>query len=169
MEQRRMAVEIGAVAPEFTLEDAQESRQHALAEALRRGPVVLGIYKSSCQASKTAFPFLERLRQTYPVERLTVWGISQDSPNVTRSFARRYGIDFPLLIDGDDYAVSRAYDIQATPSIFLLNRDGQVVFQAMGFQKPAMNDLSAAVAELLQTDAVDITEGTDDVPGWVPG
>ena len=164
-----MAVEIGAVAPDFTLQDAQESRAYALAEALRRGPVVLGVYKSSCQASKTAFPFLERLGQTYPGDRLTVWGISQDSANVTRSFARRYGITFPLLIDENDWEVSRAYDIPATPTIFLLNRDGQVVFQAVGFQKPRMNELSAAVAELLQADAVDITEGTDDVPGWVPG
>ncbi|HEU5423867.1 MAG TPA: TlpA disulfide reductase family protein [Nitrolancea sp.] len=164
-----MAVEIGTVAPEFTLRDAQENQEYTLKEALARGPVLLGIYKSSCQASKTVFPFLERITQVYPDERLTVWGISQDSANVTRSFARRYEITFPLLVDEHDYQVSRAYDIQATPSLFLLNRDGQIVFQGMGFQKPAMNELSAAVAELLQADAVDITEGSDDVPGWVPG
>ncbi|HET7037763.1 MAG TPA: TlpA disulfide reductase family protein [Thermomicrobiaceae bacterium] len=164
-----MAVEIGAVAPEFTLQDANENQGYSLTEALARGPVLLGIYKSSCQASKTAFPFLERISQVYPGEHFTVWGVSQDSANVTRSFARRYNITFPLLLDENDYQVSRAYDIQATPSLFLLNRDGQVVFQGMGFQKPAMNELSAAVAELLQADAVDITEGTDDVPGWVPG
>lgn len=164
-----MAVEIGAVAPTFTLRDAQEGQAFELSAALRRGPVLLGIYKSSCQASKTVFPFLEKISQVYSAEHLTVWGISQDTANVTRSFARRYGITFPLLVDENDYQVSRAYDIQATPSLFLLNRDGQVAFQGMGFQKPAMNELSAAVAELLQADAVDITEGTDDIPGWVPG
>ena len=164
-----MPIEIGAVAPDFSLPDVQDDQPHSLAEALGRGPVLLGIYKASCQASKTAFPFLERLREVYSGEEFTVWGISQDSANVTRSFARRYGITFPILYDQNDYEVSRAYDIAATPTIFLLNRDGQVEAQAVGFQKPMMNDLSGAIAQLLEREAVDVTEGTDDVPGWVPG
>ena len=164
-----MTIEIGAIAPSFSLRDAQDDQPKSLGDALARGPVLLGIYKSSCQASKTAFPFLEKLREVYPQESLTVWGISQDSPNVTRSFARRYGITFPILVDDNDWEVSRAYDIPATPTMFLLNRDGQVEMAAIGFQKPTMNDLSAAIAQQLETEAVDITEGTDDVPGWVPG
>ncbi|MDI3340237.1 MAG: TlpA disulfide reductase family protein [Sphaerobacter sp.] len=164
-----MPLEIGARAPEFTLPDAAEGRMHSLAEALRSGPVLIAIYKSSCQASKTAFPFLEKIYQRYPKDRLTVWGIAQDSPNVTRSFARRYGITFPLLIDQDDYATSRAYDILATPTIFLIHQDGEIVWQGMGFQKGAMADLSAQVAKLLDVPPEDITAGTDDVPPWVPG
>lgn len=164
-----MTIEIGAVAPSFSLRDAQGDQAYTLSDALARGPVLLGIYKSSCQASKTAFPFLEKLRQAYPDPALTVWGVSQDSANVTRSFARRYGISFPILIDDNDWEVSRAYDIPATPTIFLLNRDGQVEAEAVGFQKPMMNDLSAALAKLLETEAVDVTVGSDDVPGWVPG
>lgn len=163
-----MPVETGALAPKFTLPDA-EGVPHALADALGRGPAVVGIYKSSCQASKTMFPFLERVFQGYPQDRLTVWGISQDTPNVTKSFARRYGITFPILVDQDDYAVSRDYDIMATPTVFLIDREGAIVWQAMGFQKPAMDELSAKVAELLGVDPVDITSGTDDVSPWVPG
>ncbi|MBX6341243.1 MAG: TlpA family protein disulfide reductase [Thermomicrobiaceae bacterium] len=164
-----MPVETGAQAPQFTLEDAHQGQPHSLADALGRGPVVLGIYKSSCQASKTAFPFLERIYQQYPKDRLSVWGVSQDSPNVTRSFARRYGITFPMLVDSEDYAVSRAYDILATPTIVLIDRDGRIVWQGMGFQKPAMDELSAQIADLLGVAPADVTSGTEDVPPWVPG
>lgn len=164
-----MPVETGALAPHFTLTDATEGQTYRLAEALRRGPVLLGIYKASCQASKTVFPFLERIYQRYPPDHLTVWGIAQDSPNVSRSFIRRYGVTFPVLVDVDDYAVSRAYDIMATPTVFLIDSNGDVVWQGMGFQKPAMDELSAKVAELLGIEPIDITAGTDDVPFWVPG
>lgn len=164
-----MPVETGAIAPQFALPDAAEGQVYRLADGLARGPVLIGIYKSSCQASKTAFPFLERMHQGYPPDRFTVWGISQDSPNVTRSFARRYGISFPLLIEEDDYPASRAYDIQATPTIFLIDQSGDIVWQGMGFQRPAMEELNTKVAELLGVEPVDITTGFEDAPPWVPG
>lgn len=164
-----MPVEVGMKAPSFVLLDAVEGERHSLGEALRRGPVVLAIYKASCQASKTAMPFLERIFEAYPAERLTVWGVAQDSANVTRSFVRRYGISFPVLLDEDDYAVSRAFDIPETPTISLIDRDGTVLWQASGFQKQAMAELSRRVAELLGVEPVDVVAGTDDVPDWVPG
>lgn len=164
-----MPVDAGAKAPTFTLKDATEGETYDFADALKRGPVLLGIYKSSCQASKTAFPFLEKIHQAYPDGEITVWGIAQDSPNVTRSFARRTNITFPMLVDENDYEVSRAFDIMATPTIYLIDPSGTVVWQGMGFQKPAMDVLSEKVAELLDTSPLDLTSNTDDVPGWVPG
>ena len=164
-----MPVEVGAKAPTFALKDATDEQMHDLSDALQSGPVLLGIYKSSCQASKTAFPFLEKIHAAYPDGEITIWGISQDTPNVTRSFTRRTGVTFPMLVDDNDYEVSRAYDIIATPTIFLIDRDGSVVWQGMGFQKPAVDELSAKIAGLLGTSPIDLTSDTDDVPSWVPG
>ncbi len=164
-----MAVEPGAHAPLFTLGDAAQGDRYSLSEALQRGPVLIGIYKSSCGASKVSFPFLEKIYQAYPQDRLTVWGIAQDSPNISCSFARRVGVTFPILIDEDDYATSRAYDIMATPTVFLIDPNGTVVWQAMGFQKPVMEDLSTRTAELLGLEPVAITSDSDGVPAWVPG
>ena len=71
-------------------------RPHALA----KGPVLIGIYKSSCQASKAMFPFLQRLADRYGDKGLSVFGIAQDSANITRSFARRLDLTFPILVEG---------------------------------------------------------------------
>lgn len=164
-----MPVDAGAAAPTFTLTDAADDEEYSLTDALQQGPVLVGIYKSSCQASKTAFPFLEKIHQAHPDGQISVWGIAQDSQNVTRSFIRRTGVTFPMLIDDNDYEVSRAFDIMATPTMYLIDKSGTVVWQGMGFQKPAMDELSKKVAELLGTEPLDLTSGTDDVPGWVPG
>ncbi len=164
-----MAVEIGAEAPLFTLSDAARGEPYSLSDALQRGPVLIGIYKSSCGASKVCFPFLEKIYQAYPRDSLTVWGIAQDSPNISRSFARRTGVTFPILIDENDYATSRDYDIMATPTVFLIDPSGIVIWQAMGFQKPVIEDLSIRTAELLGLEPVTITVDSDGVPSWVPG
>lgn len=166
-EPEQAALDVGSRAPVFTLNDAAEDRPHVLNEALRRGPLLIGIYKSSCEASKTAFPFLEKLHQAYPA--LTIWGVAQDSPNVTRSFTRRTGVRFPMLVDANNYAVSRAYNIVATPTLFLIDTNGTIVWYRMGFQKASISELSTAIADLLGVAAVDILAGSENTPVWVPG
>lgn len=164
-----MTIAIGDTAPAVQLPDAAEGTEYSLADALNSGPAIIGIYKSSCEASKTMFRMLEQVRQTYQDDRLTVLGVAQDSPNVTRSFIRRIGLSFPILVEGDEYPVSKEYGIEATPTVFLIDQSGNVVWQGMGFQKDALNELSDKIAELLDDDAKDVFAGVDDVPGWVPG
>ena len=166
-----MTIEQGQRAPFPTAElsDA-EGQAHDLKSAVADGPLLLGIYKSSCASSKQMFPFLERLNERHRGDGLTVLGISQDSANITRSFARRYGITFPLLLEGDDYPVSRAFDIMATPTVFLIEPSGNVAYATMGFMKPALDALGDAVADALgKPHQVLVTPDDSDVPMFVPG
>jgi peroxiredoxin len=166
-----MTVEQGARAPiaETPFEDAEGNR-HDLRALLERGPLLLGIYKSSCASSKQMFPMLERLYERYGGDGLTVLGVSQDSPNITRSFARRYGLTFPLLVEGEDYPISRAFDIMATPTVFLIERDGTVAYTTMGFLKPGLDALGDAVADAVgKPHEPLVTDSDGDVPMFVPG
>lgn len=164
-----MTIAVGDTAPAVRLPDAAEGTEYSLTDALASGPAIVGIYKSSCEASKTMFRMLEQVRQTYKDERLTVLGVAQDSPNVTRSFIRRLELSFPILVEGDEYPVSKEYAVEATPTVFLIDQSGNVIWQAMGFQKDAINELSEKVAELLGEAPKDVFAGLEDVPGWVPG
>lgn len=162
---------VGAAAPalEMTIEDA-DGGSHRIGAALERGPLLLGIYKSSCQASKTVFPFLQRLADRYRAAGLTVYGVAQDSANITRSFARRLDLTIPILIEGPDYPITLAYDVVATPTVFLIDRDGAVVWSTMGFMKPQINDLADAVAKQLGIAPEPlVTDADADVPMFVPG
>src|SRR5215208_5640686 len=164
-----MTIEQGERAPfpNGELTDA-EGQAHDLSRAASNGPLLLGIYKSSCASSKQMFPFLERLNQRHGANGLRVLGVSQDSANITRSFARRYGITFPLLLEGDDYPVSRAFDIMATPTVFLIEPDGNIAYTTMGFMKPALDPLGDAVADALgKSHQPLVTSDDSDVPMFV--
>ena len=164
-------IEVGQKAPglDLALQDA-EGGSVDLQAALGRGPVLLGLYKSSCQASKTMFPFLERLRRWYAADGLSVYGVSQDSSNVTRSFARRLGLSFPILIEPDGYPVSIAFGITATPTVFLIRQDGTVAFTTMGFFKETVNELAVAVAGVVEREPQPVVTAEDTgVPMFVPG
>lgn len=166
-----MTIEQGQKAPfpDGEFNDA-EGQPHNLRRVAVDGPVLLGIYKSSCASSKQMFPFLERLHERHGADGLTVLGVSQDSANITRSFARRYGITFPILLEGDEYPVSRAFDIMATPTVFLIEPDGTVAYATMGFMKPALDALGDAVADALAMPHQALVTSADaDVPMFVPG
>ncbi len=93
-----------------------DGAEHVLADSLEKGPVLLALYKSSCGASKAMMPVLNRFVDRYGPAGLQVVGVAQDSPNVTRSFARRSGgLDYPILIEGDQYPLSEAFDISPLP------------------------------------------------------
>ena len=155
--------------PDGEFHDA-EGQVHDLRRISVNGPLLLGIYKSSCASSKQMFPFLERLNERHSGDGLVVLGVSQDSANITRSFARRYGITFPLLLEGDDYTISRAFDIMATPTVFLIEPDGSVAYTTMGFMKPALDALGDAVADALgKPHQALITSDDADLPMFVPG
>lgn len=166
-----MAIDVGAQRPQTreTFEDA-EGQPHSLGEALAHGPLLLGLYKSSCQASKTIFPFLQRLYERYGEKGLTVFGIAQDSPNITRSFARRLGVAFPILIEPEGYPLANAFAIAATPTIFLIDRDGKIAYTTMGFLKPGLNAMGDAVTTALGLPPEPlVTDADADVPMFVPG
>lgn len=155
--------------PDLPFSDA-EGIERNLRVALATGPLLLGIYKSSCASSKQMFPFLERISQRYQGSALSVLGISQDSENISRSFARRYGITFPLIVEGTEYPLSRAFEIMATPTIFLIDPEGSVAYTTMGFLKPSLDGMGDAVADALGLPHEPLVTSADgDVPMFVPG
>ncbi len=162
---------VGEAAPmlDLVLTDAN-GNEHRLADALQRGPVLISIYKSSCAASKAMFPFLQRLGDIYGVDGLTVFGVAQDSANISRSFARRLDLTMPILVEGDDFPVTLAWDVVATPTVFLIRQDGTVAWTTMGFMKPQVADLGDAIAAELGVPPRTVLSDADAAaPMFVPG
>lgn len=147
-----------------------DGNERKLSHYLEHGPVLLTIYKSSCAASKTMLPALGRIDRKHRPEGLATIGISQDSPNITRSFARRYEIDYPLLVEGSTYPVSNAFDIRATPSVYLILKNRTVAYGTMGFMRDQIEEIEQAVASVLGVDPVTIfSPDESEVPWFVPG
>lgn len=168
-----MSLQAGDQVPDLdrTFPDS-EGVEHNLADALRDGPLLIGIYKSSCGASKAMMPILNRFVDRYGIFGLQVFGVAQDSANVTRSFIRRSGgLDYPVLIEGDDFPLSIEFDIFATPTVYVIHQDGAIAYTTMGFLRVQMEEFSQAVADVLGVAYQPIIQETvdEEIPLFVPG
>ena len=168
-----MSLQAGEHAPNLnrTFPDS-EGTDYNLAEVLRSGPLLLGIYKSSCAASKAMMPMLDRFVDRYGVFGLQVFGIAQDSANVTRSFIRRAGgLAYPVLIEGDDFPLSVEFDIFATPTVYVIRQNGTIAYTTMGFLRVQLEEFSQAVANVLGVAYQPIIEEAidEEIPLFVPG
>src|SRR6266496_275742 len=161
-------LDAGDHAPDFTLVDSK-GESHRLADALADGPVVLAFMKTSCGTCTLAFPYLERLHQAYPTDRWKIWGICQDPARAVESFAGQTGVTFPMLIDGDHFPVSQAYDPPATPTIFFVDREGTIKSGHYGLAKPDLNVLAEQVAAVLGEQPVVVAPSDDGTPDFKPG
>ncbi|HET9661773.1 MAG TPA: TlpA disulfide reductase family protein [Thermomicrobiales bacterium] len=149
-----------------------DGNELVLAHLLQQGPLLIGIYKSSCGASKAMMPILNRFVDRYGVFGLQVAGVAQDSANVTRSFIRRSGgLDYPVLLEGDEYPVSIAFDIFATPTLYLIRQNGTIAYTTMGFLRVQLEEISRAVADVLGVGYQPIIheEVDEEIPLFVPG
>ena len=102
-------IEPGRTAPAFTLKD-QEGQTHRLADHAGQ-PVVLYFYPKDdtpgCTAETCSF---RDLLPRFKKGKATVFGISILDEKSKAKFARKYGVNFPLLADAD-HAVAEKYGV----------------------------------------------------------
>ena len=136
----------GVRAPEFSLSTIR-GEQVSLADALRKGPVVLAFFKVSCPVCQYAFPFLERLYQANKAANVTVLGISQDNAAKTRNFLKEFGVTFPVALDDPEgYRVSNSYGLTNVPTIFYIAPDGQIEVSCVSWSKADVEAINARLA-----------------------
>lgn len=160
-------LETGALAPHFTLLGI-DGVEYSLPRSAGGRPTVLVFFKTTCGTCDLAFPYINRLRDVYP-DGWQLWAIAQDPPKVASEYARSHGIGYPVLIDAPDYSVSRLYDPPATPTLFLSNAGGRMVYSTYGFSKDDMNELASLIAHMVDAEPLIVAPGNDGMPAFKPG
>jgi len=161
-----VTIEIGVEAPRFTL-PALDGSELSLTDAGDQ-PLLLVFLRVSCKTCDVAFPYINRLRETYP-DGWRLWTISQDEAGRSAEYRDRFAIRSPVLIDDPELVVSRAYDPPSTPTLVLIGTDGRVEYVSEGFAKDDLNELSARIAKHLGVPGVEIAPGDDGNPAMRPG
>jgi peroxiredoxin len=124
----------------------------------RDKPALVIFFETDCPTCQLTLPYLNALSG----DSVHVLGISQDSEASTSEFVREMQISFPIAIDRG-LEISRVYDPQSVPTIFLLDRAGRVLRTVVGFDKAALNELAAALVH------APIAAEHDGAPPWKPG
>jgi thiol-disulfide isomerase/thioredoxin len=124
-------------APPFQLEDAA-GVTHSLAGY--RGKVILvNFWASWCPPCVEEIPSMNRLAARYDPEAFQIVSINfQEDVQSIREFMQRVEVEFPVLLDQNGL-VSRAWQVIAFPSSFLVDAQGQVrwsVNSAIAWDEP---------------------------------
>ena len=120
-------------------------------------PLLLVFFETDCPTCQITLPYLNSLKDS-----VCTLGISQDGEPATREFVARMGIDFPVEVD-KGLELSRSYDPQTVPSIFLVGETGRVQRTIVGFDKASLNELASALGHPA------IAAEHDGLPAWKPG
>ncbi len=140
------------------MKTAELQATRAIAGYQRGKKALLVFFETDCPTCQLALPYLNGLAE----DSLQIIGISQDPDQPTREFVRQMGIRYPVHID-QGLTLSRAYDPQSVPTMFLLDEAGRVQKTLVGFDKPGLNELAAGLGQ------PPIASADDGAPAWKPG
>lgn len=123
---------INKVAPTPALPTLDGPTKSSSLAAYRGKVVLLNYWASWCEPCRREAPLLERWQRRMEAGGGTVLGVDVlDVTGDARAFARKYGLSYPILRDGDGKSQA-ALGILAYPESFVIRRDGRIAAAKRG-------------------------------------
>lgn len=154
-------LDIGDSAATFSLSGLR-GRRWSFPEDAAGKPALLVFFETDCPTCQLTIPYLNRLFEVLR-DQANVIGISQDAEPRTASLTARLPITFPVLLD-EGLVVTRQFDPQAVPTLFLLRPDGVVARTQSGFDKSDLNAIASDLSRMTGVDPFIIAEPFDGAP-----
>ena len=137
-------------APGFSLKDIDKLQADAVTLSSFEGKVVLlNVFTTTCDICRAEFPNLIAVNEKYSErEDVRVVGIAMDPMvEAVQSLVRAVGINYTVLMGELETLVS--WDIKAFPTSFLINQQGQILQEYVGFHDKSVfvSDIEAIVGE----------------------
>jgi thiol-disulfide isomerase/thioredoxin len=125
-----------AAAPELATGDWINSEPLKLKD-LRGRVVLIDFWTFGCYNCRNTLPYIKGWQDRYRDKGLTVVGVhspefdeEREVENLRRAVAS-LGISYPVVTD-NDYQTWKAYNVEAWPTIFLLDKQGRVRWKHVG-------------------------------------
>jgi peptide-methionine (R)-S-oxide reductase len=142
---------MAAVAPEFATGNWINSSPLTIKD-LRGRVVVIEFWTFGCYNCRNTLPFVKNWHERYASKDVTVVGVHSPEleeeykiENVKREVAS-LGIRYPVVTD-NDYATWKAYNVNAWPTIFVLDKSGTIRWSHVG--EGAYNEAEQMIQKLL--------------------
>ena len=96
--------------------------------------VILDFWATWCGPCRMELPGFVELQKKYEKQGLAVIGVSVDqiSPGEVKKFAQQSGVNYPVML-ADAKAIQDFGGIEAIPTTFVIDREGRIVKQHLGF------------------------------------
>lgn len=120
-----------AKAPDFSLKD-----QYGVVHSLKKykGKVIfLNFWATWCPPCKKEMPDIENIYKEYGKNKkdVVILGVNSEKPKDVKKFLNEKNYTFPTVID-ENSEVMRKYFIQAFPTSFVIDKEGNVYGYVMG-------------------------------------
>lgn len=116
--------------------------------ALHGNVVLVNFWATTCGSCMAKIPDMKELHQKYREQGLRIVSVSlDDDVKAVRKVVSRQGIDWPQVCDrkGLDSPIAKAFKVHGTPSIFLIDREGNLAARNL-----RARELDEAIGRLLQ-------------------
>jgi peroxiredoxin/mono/diheme cytochrome c family protein len=163
--------------PGFTLKDYR-GKEHTFAD-FKKNKFVVGVFLGTeCPLAKLYAPRLANLSEQFGAKGVGFVGFNanqQDSLTEIASYARRHGVEFPILKDlGNSFADQ--IGAERTPEVFVWDAAGTILYRGriddqfgVGYvrNEPTRHDLKIALEELL--GGQDVSQPVTEAAGCIIG
>ena len=142
------ANEVTRVAPDFTVRSLDGTRDIKLSNY--RGHVVyLDFWASWCGPCRKSMPVMETFSQRYGDKGLVVLAVSVDEDLLqAREFAKHWPLSYELA-HSPDGKVAEAYLLKGMPSSFVIDTEGRIIYQHLGFKHKDIKKIEAMLNSVL--------------------
>ena len=142
-------IHAGDVAPDFTVEMLDGKR--VTLSSLRGKVVLVSFWATWCPPCRQEMSHMqEGVIDRFAGSDLVVLPISRGEKRETvEKFIEKMGYGFPVGLDADQSIYSK-YASNYVPRSVVINREGEVVYVAVGYDEQIAQEIGAAIAESLQ-------------------
>ncbi|MBM2814560.1 MAG: hypothetical protein HW421_1322 [Ignavibacteria bacterium] len=141
----------GDTAPDFTLKDSK-GNEVKLSSFLGK-VIVLDFWGTWCPWCVVAIPKIQAIYDKFKGKPFELYGVSCRETNEAdpAGFIREKGFSYKTLIHGDD--VAKDYGVTGYPTLFIIGKDGKILFVHPGYSKDMEKELSDVIEKELEKPA----------------
>ena len=136
----------GTAAPDWSLVSLKN--ETVTLSGLKGKVVLIDFFYKSCYPCLLALPALQELHEKYHAEGLAVIGIdpydTKEKDDIENFLAKR-DVTYTVLLDGKD--VAKAYHVSGYPTMYLIDKDGKIIFSQVGYGDGVEEKLEEVIKE----------------------
>jgi thiol-disulfide isomerase/thioredoxin len=137
---------VGAASPT----SAQATPDWAVLDSLRGKVVLLDFWASWCSPCLKSFPWMNEVQKKLGADGFVIVAVNVDQDRaLADAFMKKVPAQFRVEYDPKG-ALARQFDVQAMPTSFLIDRNGQIRVRHAGFKEKQRDEREDEIVKLLK-------------------
>lgn len=129
--------------------DAKLSDKTMRLEDYRGKTLLVDFWASWCGPCRASFPWMNEMQAKYQEQGFEVVAINLDMrPELAYKFLEEIPAHFPVLLD-EDAKLPDAFNVIGMPTSYLIDKEGRLRAQHVGFQDAKIEEYEAGIKALL--------------------